>query len=144
MDILNIILGAISNGIYALYPELDIFTEFVPEKLPKRCFLIGYAGEPTIKKDFGERYTVSGKIDIAYYVPKKAEELNAEFNRVFSNLSLELQSVEHEGVSIRLYNHERQIADDILHDICSFDTFLLRTDKTPKMKNVSIDSEEVR
>lgn len=144
MDVLNIILGAVSNGLYSLYPELDIFTELVPEKLPKRCFLIGYAGEPNIKKDLGERYIVSGKVDIAYYVPKKEHELNAEFNRIFSELSFQLQYVKYEGVNIRLHNHQRQIADDVLHDICSFETFIFRNDNAPVISNISIDNKEVK
>lgn len=144
MDILNIILGAVSNGIYNLYPELDIFTEFVPEKLPKRCFLLGYAGDPKINKDLGERYLVSGKIDIAYFIPKKDKELNEEFNRVFSNIAFGLQYAEYEGIKVRLFNHERQVADGVLHDICNFESFIFKADNSPSINDISVDKEGIK
>lgn len=144
MDILNILLGAVSNGLYSLYPELDIYTELVPEKLPKKCFLIGYAGEPTINKDLGERYLVSGKIDIAYFVPKKSKELNEEFNRVFSTIAFGLQHLSYEEVNVRLFNHKREIVDDVLHDICSFECYIFRIDNTPLINEVSVNEEAIK
>ena len=143
MDILNTILGGVSNGLYKLYPELDIFSEFVPEKLPQRCFLIGFAGEPIINKHLGERYKISGKIDIAYYVPKKTKELNEEFNKVFCTLAFELQNVEHEEIRIRLFSHERQVVDDVLHDICSFESFITKVNDSPMINNISVNKEGI-
>ncbi|EYE88270.1 hypothetical protein Q428_08705 [Fervidicella metallireducens AeB] len=143
MDILNSILAGVSNGLYKLYPELDIFSEFVPEELPDRCFLIGFAGEPIINKHLGERYKITGKIDIAYFVPKKAKELNEEFNKVFCNLAFELQNVEYEGIRIRLFSHERQVVDEVLHDICSFESFVVKVDNSPMINNISVNKEGV-
>lgn len=143
MDILNSILAGVSNGLYKLYPELDIFSEFVPEELPDRCFLIGFAGEPIINKHLGERYKITGKIDIAYFVPKKANELNEEFNKVFCNLAFELQNVEYEGIRIRLFSHERQVVDEVLHDICSFESFVVKVDNSPMINNISVNKEGI-
>ena len=131
MDILNDILAAVSNGINSLYPNLDIFSEFVPDDLPDTCFMIGFAGEPEIKKELGKRYKASGKIDITYYVPKHSPTLNAEFNRVFLNLSLNLQRVTFNETTISLFSHTHKVDDDILHDICSFSTYIYANDNTP-------------
>ena len=72
---------------------------------------------------------MSGSLDIAYLSPKRGEELVRELNQVFAGLCFGLQHITFNGTRLRLYNHTRQTADDVLHDICAFETFIIITDE---------------
>lgn len=143
MDVLNIILAALSKGLDALYPQMPIYPEFVPQGLPEKCFLIGFAGDVEIKHDVGSRYKVSGKLDIAYYAPQRGAELQGELNTVFASLSLHLRSIEHNGVKLRLHKHKRNVTDDVLHDICDFAAYLFEVDQAPLIDSVKVKEAEV-
>lgn len=43
MDGLNVILAAVSVGLGSFFPNVPVYPELVPEKVPERCFLIGFA-----------------------------------------------------------------------------------------------------
>lgn len=138
MDILNDILACVSVALDGLFPDTKVFTELVPDELPERCFLLGYAGEADIKHALGSRYEISGKLDIAYIVPKKGESFKSESNEVFAAISLGLRHLAYDGVKIRLGEHRRQDTDGVLHDICAFKTFLYRTNDFPYMGKINV------
>ena len=146
MDIFNLILSALSAGLDELYPDVPIYSEWIPDKLPARCFLIGFAGDVDVTTELGGRVNVSGKLDIAYLPPEKANELEVkkELNKVFANISLQLKDLRTEDCSLRLQNHTRHDDGDELHDLCDFTTFLYPVDKTPKIKDIDIDKEALK
>lgn len=132
------ILAALSTGIDGLYPDIPVYSEWVPGELPKRCFLIGFAGDTDVKGELGGRVKVSGKLDITYLPPEEAEDLKVkkELNTIFSTICLQLTSIHTEGVSLKLRNHTRHDDGDELHDLCDFTTFLYPVDDTPALKNL--------
>jgi hypothetical protein len=136
VDILNDILACVSVALDALHPEYPVFQELVPDELPERCFLLGFAGEVDISHEMSKRYRVSGKLDIAYISPKRGDETNRELNAMFQELSLKLHHLSFGGVKIRLGRHTRRIVDDVLHDICDFTTFLYEHSNTPVMERL--------
>lgn len=144
MDILNDILSALSVSLDALFPNIPICTELVPNNLPQRCFLIGYAGEATVTQEVSGRYKVSGKLDITYLPPEKEVELQTkrEVNEVFARLALNLGVITFKALTLRLYDHTRQGSDEsALHDICKFSTFIFKNSNTPLMQNIKTDKE---
>lgn len=146
MDIFNLILSALSTGLDELYPDVPIYSEWIPDKLPARCFLIGFAGDVDVTTELGGRVNVSGKLDIAYLPPEKADELKIkkELNEVFANISLQMMALRTEGCSLRLRNHTRHDDGDELHDLCDFSTYLYPIDNTPKVKTIDIDKEDLK
>nr|WP_319487243.1 hypothetical protein [uncultured Caproiciproducens sp.] len=146
MDIFNIILAALSAGIDALYPDASIYSEWVPNKLPPRCFLIGFAGQVSVSEELGSRMKVSGKLDISYVPPEKQNdlEIKKELNEKFATLSLQLRLIQYSGCSLKLRNHTRHDDGDELHDLCDFSVFLYPVDNTPKVKNINIDKEDLK
>lgn len=139
MDVLNNILACASVGLDALYPDYPVFVELVPNELPERCFLLGFAGEVDVRHSLGSRYEVSGKLDIAYIAPRRGDVSHAENNTVFARLSLGLRHLSHNDVQIRLGDHTRRDADDVMHDICAFRTFLYRINDTPYMGGINVN-----
>lgn len=146
MDILNDILSALSIGLDGLYPNIPVFAEQVPAKLPRRCFLIGYVGEVAMTRELGGRHCISGKLDITYLPPQKEDEteLRREMNSVFARIALGLTDIQYRDLRLQLRGHVRQDAGDVLHDICKFKTFLLQADTIPAIGNISIGKEELK
>lgn len=146
MDILNLILAALSTGLDELYPDIPIHSEWVPDKLPPRCFLIGFAGQVDVKKELGSRTKVSGTLDISYLPPEKKDEteVKKELNSVFANLSLQMNIIRYQNIVLKLQSHVRHDMDDVMHDLCAFSTFLYRQNETPKIKTIDIDKEELK
>lgn len=138
MDALNDILAAAAVGLSELYPDIKIYNEDVPNEFPDKCFMLGFAGEPEIKKISPNRYKLSGKLDIAYYSTQNALLLRAEFNRVFYSLSLNLQIISFNNLTIRLNAHASNTVDGVLHDLCSFETFIAASDDTPLITTINI------
>lgn len=137
MDILNHILSALTIRLDTLYPEIPIYVELVPNQLPDRWFILEFAGDPEIRKSTGERYEVSGKVDIAYGSEGMGETFKKECNQVFTNLSLNLGVISYEGLTIRPGGFSRKVVDGVLHTVCSFKTFLFRVDITPMIQTVA-------
>jgi hypothetical protein len=137
LDILNDILACASTALDALYPDYPIFSELVPDELPERCFLLGFAGETDIKHSLGSRYEVSGKLDIAYFSPKRSDGANAENNTMFANISLNLRHLTYKDIKLRLGSHTRRDIDGVLHDICDFSTFLYKLNDAPLMWTIN-------
>ncbi|WP_283606494.1 phage tail terminator family protein [Faecalispora anaeroviscerum] len=146
MDIFNMILSALSVGLDGIYPDIPVYTEWVPDKLPARCFLIGFAGDVDVTKELGGRVNVSGKLDITYLPPEKTEEMKIkkELNKVFATISLQLRQLTFSGCALKLRNHTRHDDGDELHDLCDFTTLLHPVDETPKIKNIDIDKGELK
>jgi hypothetical protein len=138
LDILNDILACASTALDVLYPDYPVFAELVPDELPERCFLLGFAGEIDIRHALGSRYEVSGKLDIAYFSPKRGDGASAENNTVFTNISLNLRHLSYKDIKLRLGNHQRRDVDGILHDICEFRTFLYKINGAPLMREISV------
>jgi hypothetical protein len=136
LDIFNDIVACVSIGLDSLYPGYPVFVELVPDELPVRCFLLGFAGEADIQHSIGSRYEVSGKLDIAYFSPKRADGANAENNTVFANLSLNLRHLSYMDVKLRIGSHHRRDVDGIMHDICDFSTFLYKINDAPLMREI--------
>ncbi|GEM_PF-1921916 len=146
MDIYNQILAALSTGLDGLYPDVPIYTEWVPDQLPAHCFLIGFAGDVSVINELGGRLKVSGQLDIAYLPPEKTEEseIKKELNGVFAAVSLQLRQLSYSGLTLKLQSHTRHDDGDELHDLCDFTTFLYPVDDTPKIKNIDIDKEALK
>lgn len=146
MDIFNMILAALSLGLDELYPEIPIYPEWIPEKLPQRCFLIGFAGNVDVARELGGRVNASGKLDITYLPPEKAEDLmiKKELNSIFSTICLQLTSIRTAEASLRLRGHTRHDDGDELHVLCDFSTFLYPVDETPEIKTINIDKGELK
>lgn len=146
MDIFNLILSALSTGLDELYPDVPIYSEWIPDKLPARCFLIGFAGDVDVTTELGGRVNVSGKLDIVYLPPEKTEELEIkkELNGVFATISLQLKNLQAEGFSLRLLGHTRHDDGDELHDLCDFSTYLYSVDNTPKIKDIEIGKGDLK
>lgn len=146
MDIFNMILSALSAGLDELFPNIPVYTEWVPNKLPNRCFLIGFAGDVNVTRELGGRVNASGILDIAYLPPEKADELEIkkELNKTFATISLQLNQLTFTGCSLRLRKHTRHDDGDELHDLCDFTTSLYPVDETPKVKTVDIDKEDLK
>ncbi len=138
MDILNSILACASEALDGLYPNYPVFTEFVPDELPDRCFLLGFAGDVDIRHALGSRFEVRGKLDITFIAPRRDDESNQENNSVFSAISLQLRHLSHNDIQLRLGSHQRRDVDGVLHDICSFHTFLYKINDTPYMEKINI------
>lgn len=145
MDVLNDILAALSLGIKTLLPDIPIYSEWVPDELPCECFLIGFAGEVNIGKAVSGRMVVSGQLDIVYLPPRKETELQArkKMNHIFSLLSLQLRVLRYKGVTIRLDQHTRRGADDELHDICRFETYLYESVESPVMGDIDVNERNL-
>lgn len=141
MDILSDILACASVWLDSTYPDYPIFTEYVPNELPKRCFLLSYAGDVSINHSLGSRYEVSGKLDIAYIAPKRSDVSVQENNAVFVQLSLGMRHISFGKTRIRLGSHTRHDVDDVMHDICSFKTFLYNINDTPYMGKLNISPQ---
>lgn len=148
MDILNHILSSLSVGLDQLFPDIPIYTEVVPSRVPPRCFLIGYAGGVDIRRELLGRTKVSGKLDITYLAPPLEDnlEIKQELNRVYALLALYLTKIENDTIRLCLRKHRRQDdgSDGILHDLCDFDTFLLQIDHTPAIGTVDITEERLK
>jgi hypothetical protein len=141
MDIFNICLAALSKGLDGLYPDIPVYPEWIPDKLPERCFLIGFAGNTDVTRELGGRARVSGKFDITYLPSKKINDLKIknELNKIFAALSLQLTQITNNGCTLKLLNHTRHDDGDELHDLCDFSTYLYPIDNTPKIRNIDID-----
>lgn len=138
MDILNDILACVSVALDTLFPDYPVYTELVPEKLPKRCFLLGFAGDVESRRELNFRYQISGQLDIAYICPVRESSSRQECNRVFSTLSLKLRHLAFGEVKLRLEQHSRRDVDGVLHDICSFATFLQEQNDTPPIGRIQV------
>lgn len=145
MDVFNDVLTALSVGLDALFPMVPIYPEAVPEKVPPRCFLIGFAGGVETVRQLPGRHRLSGKLDITYLAPESKDSIQAkqELNRVYAVLALQLTYLQHGPVELLLKRHRRvdDGSDGVLHDLCDFDTFLFATENTPTMKVVDIKKE---
>lgn len=146
MDYLNLILAALSNGIDALYPDIAIYSEWVPDKMPTSCFLLGFAGEVSAAHEIGSRITVAGTLDITYAPALKQDELQikADINKKFAAISLQLKLITYEGVQLKLRRHRRHDTDDVMHDLCDFTLIIRAVDDTPQITNINIDKEELK
>lgn len=146
MDIFNITLTALSIGLDELYPDIPIYPEWVPDKLPQRCFLIGFAGNVDVTRELGGRVKAAGKLDVTYLPPEKTEDLKIrrELNEIFSTICLQLTSIHAEGVTLKLRGHTRHDDGDELHILCDFSTFLYPIDETPKIASIDIDKGELK
>lgn len=138
MDLLNDVLSAVSVGLDAHFPGVEIFPELVPNELPKRCFLLGFVGDVPNDRVSKNLYELSGTLDIAYLSPKRGASLQRELNRVFMEISLHLQLVAFGEISVRLMQHKRRVVDDILHDICNFSTQLYQVEHTPQIREIKV------
>jgi len=141
MDALNDILAAVAIGLFRLYPEVKTYSENVPNELPDKCFIIGFAGEPKIEKFINNRFKFSGKLDISYLSNNNELSINSEYNHVFYNLSLNLQVISYENFTVRLNSHTIRTVDNVMHDICSFETFIVAHDETPEIKQITVRKE---
>jgi len=137
MRILNGILAAVAAALDRLHPDIPVYVDFVPQRLPERCFLLGFAGSPEVKHDLGRRYLVTGQLDIAYYSPRREAGLAEDLNSIFDSLSAELQSIAGANFRLRLPSHRREVVDGVLHDIAPFEVYLLKTDATPLMRRIA-------
>lgn len=144
MDILNQILSAVSVKLDALYPDVKIFVEEIPQCLPTRYFILNIAGSSEIAQELDERYRVSGTVDIAYFVPRHSPSLQQEYNRVFARVALELRRVSFGSLRLLLHGHRRQDVDDVLHILAQFETHLYRVDHTPMIGGVGVDKMEAK
>lgn len=144
MDIFNLILQAVSCKLDTLYPEVPIFCEIVPQKLPERCFILHFAGSPEIAGELDNRSRVSGTVDIAYFAPQHALTLRQEHNRVFAHTALQLRQLSAPGLRLTLYGHRRQDVDRVLHVLANFQTWLYKVDSTPKISDIRIADMEAK
>ncbi len=148
MDLLNDILAAVSVGLGVICPGIPVCVEDVPQRVPPRCFLIGYAGEVTVAPYPHGGRSVSGTIDITYFAPERGKEpeIKRELNVVFGQLSLGLSHVSYGGISVTLGRHRRTDdgKDGALRDLVSFRAFLYPVDTTPLMNDISIGKEEIK
>lgn len=148
MDILNDILSALSVGLDAMFPDVSIYPEVVPEKVPPRCFLIGFAGGVETVRQLPGRHKLTGKLDITYLAPesKDSTETKRELNRVYAALALHLTHIRYGPVELLLKRHRRvdDGSDGTLHDLCDFDTFLFYTENIPVMETIDIEEERFK
>lgn len=135
-DKLNIMLEALANSIDSLFPSVPVFKEDVPDSLPEKCFIISYAGDVDVKKQCPRLYRISGSFDISYFSESNTFSQRAEFNSVFLSLSLNMQMISKSDMKIRLNNHISRTVDNVLHDICAFDTFLRVDDDTEFIQTI--------
>lgn len=144
MDILNEILTAVSVTLDVLFPGTPVYAEDIPQELPERYFILDYAGNPEIKLELGRRYIISGRLDIAYYIPLEQPDAHKELNAVFATLALQMQRCVSDLLSLRLETHQRNVVDFALHDICPFTCWLLCESGIPEIKDITINKEEVQ
>lgn len=148
MDILNDILSALSVGLDMLFPDTPIYPETVPDQVPSRCFLIGFAGGVDIVRQFPGRRKLSGKLDITYLAPEEKDSTGTkrELNRVYAALALHLTCVRYGSVELKLKQHRRvdDGSDGVLHDLCDFDTFLFAVEDIPVMETIDIEEERLK
>lgn len=69
MDGLNVILAAVSVGLGSFFPNVPVYPELVPEKVPERCFLIGFAGGVEVSPQPHGSRKASGTLDVTYLAP---------------------------------------------------------------------------
>ena len=147
MDGLNVILAAVSVGLGSFFPNVPVYPELVPEKVPERCFLIGFAGGVEVSPQPHGSRKASGTLDVTYLAPATGTpEVRRELNSVFFTLALELRRVTYEGVDLMLRRHRR--TDDgkagRMQDLIAFSALFFPVDDTPRMNDISIKKEEVK
>ena len=120
----------------------------MPQCLPQRCFLLGYAGEVVVQPCPGSHWRITGTLDVTYLAPQRGQALavKQELNSVFMQLSLQLTCVRHNDLEIHLQRHRRTEdgADQTLHDLVRFEAVLIREDIIPLMRDIKINKEEIK
>lgn len=137
-------LQAVSIGLDALYPEIPIFCEEVPQLLPPRCFILRFAGSPEVVGELDARSRAAGTVDIAYFAPQDDPSLRQEYNRVFARVALDLRNLAAHGCRLKLHRHRRQDVDQVLHILADFCTWLYKVDTAPKIGAINIDTMEAK
>lgn len=141
MDLLNDIIAALSKGLAKLFPDIPIFPETVPQELPQRCFLIGFAGQVETALGRCDRYAVTGSLDITYLAPEDAADTREELNRVSFVLSVGLNVIQHGGMALTLRRHQCRTDGNELHDVCPFHAAVRRVKTTAAMEDLKIKRE---
>lgn len=146
MDCFNYILAALSKGLDSLFPDIPVFAEEIPQELPERCFLTGFAGEVEAIRDLGERYRIEGSLDITYLAPQNGPEteIRRELNRIAGKIALELGVIRYQDTVLRLRKHKYRTDGSELHNICEFSTFLFHLDQTPVMDQIKVGEKRVK
>jgi len=130
-------MNCVSVALDAIYPDCPIFVELVPNNLPKRCFILDYAGTVDVVREMANRWRVSGTIDIKYIAPKRGDVSKKENNAVFLEISLKLRHLTYKELKLRIDKHQRRDVDDVMHDICDFTIFVYELNSTPAMQTLT-------
>lgn len=138
MDLLNDIMAALSKALNGVFPDVPVFAEEIPQELPERCFLIGFAGQVETALGRCDRYAVTGSLDITYLAPEELPDVKEELNRVAFRLSFGTEIIEHNGLSLRLRRHNCRTDGNELHDICPFYAAVRRVTQPAMMEDLKI------
>lgn len=138
MDLFNDIMAALSKGLAKLFPDVPIFPETVPQELPERCFLAGFAGQVETALGRCGRYAVTGSLDITYLAPEDATDTREELNQVSFVLSVGLNIIQHGGLALTLRRHECRTDGNELHDVCPFYAAVRRVHPVTMMEDLKV------
>lgn len=138
MDLLNDIMAALSKGLAGLFPDIPVFAETIPQELPERCFLVGYAGQVETALGRCDRYAVTGSLDITYLTPEEFPDARKELNQVAARLALELNMIRFGELTLRLHRHNCQTDGNELHDVCPFYAAVRRVKPVVLMEDLHI------
>lgn len=138
MDLLNDIMAALSKGLAGLFPDVPVFAETVPQELPERCFLVGFAGQVETALGRCDRYAVTGSLDITYLAPEELPDAKEELNRVSFVLSVGLNIIQYNGLALTLRRHSCRTDGNELHDVCPFYAAVRRVKPVTLMEDLKI------
>jgi hypothetical protein len=135
-DVFHNIIGGVTIALDSIFSPIQVFGDEVPQELPKRCFIVSLANASS-RKAFGRRYELKGVIEIAYYSPILALDLETELNNVYADIASGMEIVQCGDIKVPLPTKARGEEAMPMNIRCPFTLHLYKTQDDPLMGEIS-------
>jgi len=108
---------AVHAALDAVFPDIPIHDEEIPQKLEPPCFFVRLL-EPELTQELGRRFLRYHPFVVRYFAPDRS---NTAMYDVAEQLTKALQQIQVAGRPVRGTGMRFEIVDDVLHFFVNYD-----------------------
>lgn len=130
---INKLIEGISKKLYAVFGDIKIYVEEVPQGFVTPCFYIRCLTHNDSLMLFDTKKKIT-KFDILYFPTENSLNEEYEINNVLAVLVDSLNIIEAEGHKVKGFNSTTEKVDGVLHFFVDYNITLIKTEEDIKME----------
>lgn len=135
----NDIISIISKSITTAFPGIETSKESIKQDFNTPAFYIAQIND-THKKIVGNKYRKKFSMSIKYYPDEKnTDNVKQELHSISDTLTNVLEIMSYENKTIKGYNMESRIEDDVLHFLFDVDNRIIKKTANTKFGPLEVD-----